>query len=85
MINCWGKDYTCNFRFIDGSTLPESVYDEHLKVADIFVSAQQYPWYVDILRNERPVHCRIDTHSPNRSYLLTLIEPVGEGEVVIRD
>jgi hypothetical protein len=43
------------------------------------VPAEQYPWYIDLLRNEKPVWARV-FDEPALNALTTLTEPVGEGE-----
>jgi hypothetical protein len=77
-----GKEYRCTFRFVEDDPLPAS--QVRGRAADIFVGARQYPWYVDLLRNERPVRCTINQGEPEYSYLATGEEPAGEGEQVIR-
>jgi hypothetical protein len=77
-----GKDFRCIFRFVDDDPLPASMASA--RTADIFVAARHYPWYVDLLRYERPVRCTINQGEPEFSYLATGEEPAGEGEQVIR-
>ena len=85
MIICWSdRKFRCQFRFANENPLPDSRFDAATGVADVFVSAAQYPWYLDILRNERPVQCTIDTGTPKWSRLGTGQEPTGEGELVVR-
>lgn len=79
-----GKDTRCIFRFQDRAELASAAYDEATRTAHVFVHAAQYPWYVDLLRNERPVRCVIDKSDPKFSRLVTGDEPVGEGEQIIR-
>jgi len=43
------------------------------------VPAEQYPWYIDLLRNEKPVRARV-FDEPALNSLTTINEPVGEGE-----
>lgn len=45
----------------------------------LHVLAAEYPWYIDLLRNEKPVRARIYT-DPALNMLCTLDERVGEGE-----
>lgn len=78
------KEQRCIFRFQDRAELAPSAYDEATRTAHVFVHASQYPWYADLLRNERPVRCVIDKGEPKWSRLVTGDEPVGEGEQVIR-
>ncbi len=84
-IVCFGdKNHRCTFRFVDAEELPESVWDAAARAANVFVHASRYPWYVDLLRNEKPVYCTIDTSRPKHSRLSSGTEPAGEGEQVIR-
>ena len=85
MIICFGgKEFRCTFRFCYDDPLPASVFDQTTRFANIFVHARHYPWYVDLLRNERPVQCTIDRDAPGFSRLSTGSEPVGEAEQIIR-
>jgi hypothetical protein len=85
MIICWSsKTFRCQFRFAKEDPLPDSRYNASTGIADIFVFAEHYPWYLDLLRNERPVQCTIDTSNPKWSRLSTGQEPAGEGEIVVR-
>jgi len=59
----------------------KNVYTPSAKWATSFVPAEQYPWYVDILRNENPVYAYVDSDNPNVNALKTNLEAVGEGEV----
>jgi hypothetical protein len=46
----------------------------------IFVPPSQYPWYVDLLRNDKPIACHLDLDLPKGHYISTGREAVGEGE-----
>ena len=46
---------------------------------EIFVPADQYNWYLDILRNEDPVFGHLDDATPHMNRIFCN-EPVGEGE-----
>lgn len=46
-----------------------------------FVPASQYEWYVDLLRNEKPVYAYMSEDHPDWNRLFTGSEPVGEGEI----
>jgi hypothetical protein len=49
-------------------------------IGRIFVTEEKFPWFIDILRNEKPVGARIYQDTPNWNHLV-VTEPVGEGEI----
>lgn len=83
-VICFSKGYICTFLFTEKEQLPPSEWDAERRVANVFVHAAQYPWFVDMLRNERPVLCMVEPYRPEQSYITTQLEPTGEGEQVIR-
>ena len=50
------------------------------KWASVFLPVEQYSWYIDLLRNERPVFAYVNSNKPERNRLYTGKEPVGEEE-----
>ena len=46
-----------------------------------FLPAEQFSWYIDLLRYEKPVAAKLHTADPNQNRLRVLWEPVGEGEI----
>lgn len=64
----------------DNSYMPPNRYQQHTRRVFIFTRAEQFALYLDILRNERPVHCSADTAHPGWFSLTTGAEPVGEEE-----
>ncbi len=48
----------------------------------IFVAPGQYPWYLDLLRNEARVRCTLDLSRPRDHRLWSGDEPVGENETL---
>lgn len=46
----------------------------------LYVREAEFPWYVDLLRNEGPVTCKIDEAPPRAHVLRGEAEPVGEAE-----
>lgn len=56
-----------------------NVYNPEEKWASSFVPAEQFPWYLDVLRNEKPVFCLVDSQRPQWNRISTGPEPTGEG------
>ena len=57
----------------------QNIYNPAAKWATSFVPAEQYPWYADMLRNEKPVYAQLNSDNPEWNTLTTSDEPVGEG------
>ncbi|MFX0203068.1 MAG: hypothetical protein ACFFCW_43750 [Candidatus Hodarchaeota archaeon] len=47
----------------------------------IHIRAEQYAWYLDLLRNEGPVYAFVSDTIPNSNQITTDLEPVGEGDI----
>lgn len=45
-----------------------------------YVPAEQFPWYVDLLRNEKPVGAYLNSDQPMLNTLRTFLELTGEEE-----
>ena len=58
----------------------KNVYTVRAKWATCYLPADQYPWYIDLLRNERPVRAYLNSTKPIANRLYTGLEPVGEEE-----
>lgn len=56
-----------------------NIFNPSAKWATAFVPAEQYPWYADLLRNEKPLYARLNSDRPEWNTLSTTSEPVGEG------
>lgn len=67
--------------YLDMSRAPEStsVRRPDLLAGYMYVPAEHYPWYIDLLRNEEPVYAMIDD-DPAMNGLYILGEEVGEEE-----
>jgi hypothetical protein len=64
LIVCNGGGYrTVIYALSDNSYIPENRYHESTKRVFIFGGDRQFEWYMDMLRNEKPVYCRA---RPNR-------------------
>lgn len=67
-------------RFKDGRLKKNSATKKGKKsLYEIYVAADRYPHFVDLLRNEKPLYFFYDFNE-NISYITTSDEPVGEGE-----
>ena len=82
LICCYGKDGTrfCNYFLRPDSPVENNVYNPTTKWATAFLPAEQFPWYLDLLRNEKPVFAYVNSDDPISNHLYTGKEPVGEGE-----
>jgi hypothetical protein len=54
------------------------------KWATSYLPAEEYPWYVDLLRNEKPVYATLNPDKPDWNRIHTGREPVGEAEEMMR-
>lgn len=67
--------------FYDPAQTPQvPTGDESKDNAMVFIPKDQYPWHIDLLRNEHPVHYVNNAGSFWQGSLRTGAEPVGEGE-----
>ncbi len=65
------------------SVIPNNSYDPVIKKAMLYIpheQAYQFSWYIDILRNEKPVYIYVSSTHPSSNSVYTGKEPVGEGE-----
>ncbi len=72
-------------RFSNGK-LPDNAVvtkENGLKLFKVHVPTANFPYYVDIMRNEGPLFFFYDSKD-NVSYITTTDEPVGEGELSFR-
>ncbi|MFX0133278.1 MAG: hypothetical protein ACFFDN_06520 [Candidatus Hodarchaeota archaeon] len=75
-------ELTIKFLHPDSATINNS-YDPVTKKATIYIlpeHSHQFSWYIDILRNEKPVYVYLSSTHPIGNCLYTGKEPVGEGE-----
>jgi len=84
LIHCIGEEgESLAIFFLDGSN-NWSNYSEissNRVRGEIFAPAEQYSWYIDILRNEDPVFGTIDDSKPQLNRIWCN-EPVGDGEYI---
>ncbi|MDH3716181.1 MAG: hypothetical protein OET44_20310 [Gammaproteobacteria bacterium] len=77
-IFCLNKDREVANTDSDDWPNRTSIDSTHVR-GEIFVPADQYRWYLDILRNEDPVFGHVDDSTPHMNRIWCN-EPVGEGE-----
>ena len=63
-----------------GSDFPKNDYHPVSKHGHTYLPDSQFPWYLDILRNEKPVFSYLSFGYPQANRVYTGNEPVGEGE-----
>lgn len=81
IIGCYGKGHQLMINFVEvGSHMPLAEYDEEKRTGAIFVPISQLSFYVDLLRNEKPLYAYCNNERPEWSNISTSHEPVGEGE-----
>ena len=80
VIDCVGDGYHAYvIALADESVFPLNRYYPSNKTVWIFCGVEQFPWHIDLLRNEKPVYCLGSTNS-GCSLTTGSMEPVGEGE-----
>ncbi len=75
-----GERFTVYFLTPDSEAV-DNFYKPAESWAASFVPADQLPWYIDILRNEKPVFAYVSSDHPDWNRIFTGSEPVGEGEI----
>ncbi len=61
--------------------MPENTFLPAVKRGAIFVPRWQFTWFLDLVRNETPVYCYLNSDTPKWNSLYTGQEPVGEQEL----
>ncbi|MBN2534805.1 MAG: hypothetical protein JXB88_18130 [Spirochaetales bacterium] len=80
-IKCAGGDHTLLIYFLrPDSNNMDNIYLVDSKLGRIVVPWDQYPVYVDLLRNEKPLYVYLDSEKPINNRLYTGKEPIGEEE-----
>lgn len=81
ILSCRGSGYTLAIYFLtESSHVPNNAYDAGLKRGTMYLPLEQYDMYIDLLRNERPVYCFLNSSYPLQNGIYTGAEPVGEAE-----
>ena len=81
-ILCRGKTYhVVIYVLADSSPVPDNSFLPQHRRGTIFVPRWQYEWFLDLLRNEKPVFCYLNSDTPRWNSIYTGQEPVGEQEI----
>lgn len=81
-ILCRGEGYHVVVYILDDmSPVPVNTFIPERKRGTIFVPRWQFEWFIDLVRNEKPVYCYLNSDAPNWNALYTGEEPVGEHEI----
>ena len=81
-ILCKGTEYHAVVYVLDDSSPgADNTFIPAVKRGTIFVPRWQYEWFRDLVRNEKPVFCYLNSDTPKWNSLYTGTEPVGEAEV----
>lgn len=80
-VACYGGDHRLIIYFLaENSPVPQPVYIPANKVGAIFVPFSECMPYIDMVRNEKPIHAYLNSDRPEWNYIRTSAEPVGEEE-----
>ena len=81
-IRCQGDEYHCVVYVLDDtSPVPDNTFIPAAKRGTIFVPRWQFEWFRDLVRNEKPVFCYLNSDTPKWNSLYTGSEPIGEQEI----
>ena len=81
-IRCNGDVYhAVVYALDDTSPVPENTFVPASKRGTLFVPRWQFKWFLDLLRNEKPVYCYLNSDTPNWNAIFTGQEPTGEQEI----
>jgi hypothetical protein len=81
-IVCKGDEYSVSiYALHDTSPAPDNTVNLSIRSGNIFCPRWQFEWFLDLLRNEKPVFCTLRNDTPKWNSLWTGTEPVGELEV----
>lgn len=62
------------------SPVPDNVYIPDRKISSCYVPYDLFPWFLNILQNEKPIYAYRNSDKPIWNRLFTGKEPVGEEE-----
>lgn len=81
LISCRGSGYTLAIYFLTNTSyIPNNAFDAAMKRGTMYLPFEQYKVYIDLLRNERPIYCFLNSSYPLQNGIYTGTEPVGESE-----
>jgi hypothetical protein len=80
-VVCNGSEYhAIVYCLHDDSPVPDNTFLPEYKRGTLYVPRWQFEWFRDLLRNEMPVYCTLDSTTPKWNSVYTGHEPTGEGE-----
>jgi len=82
VVSCMGPDNqrVLGYFLADDSPVPAPTTTIGGKWGPVFLPKEMMPMWVDMLRNEKPIHGYINTDHPEWTSISTSAEPVGEEE-----
>ena len=83
VIECGVKDLKGKiliYFLYPGAAIPENVFNQQIGYVQMYVAGEHYNYYLDLLRNEKPVFAMFDWMKPPFIAVGTGKEPVGEEE-----
>jgi len=82
MVRCLGDEYSMDVVFVaPDSPVPDPIFDEEAKKGFMFMPIADMGYFVDTLRNEKPIFGHLRNDRPEWTSVTTSQEPVGEGEI----
>ena len=81
LIACQGEGVTLYLYFLrPESRVWEDQFWPDRRMGKSFLPEEQYPWYIDLLRNEKPLFARLDSDPKGANYIYSGHEMTGEEE-----
>lgn len=81
VVSLAGEGNTVFLHFLNSESISSAnVWFPDKKFGRIYMRRALLPVVIDILRNEKPVFCRMSDTVPGQCQISTSREPVGEGE-----
>jgi hypothetical protein len=80
-IEIIGGGYSYGIYFLrPDSSIPDNSYNPEYKRGTAYLPSDQFAWYIDLLRNEKPLYVYLNSDKPYWNHLYTGPEPIGEEE-----
>ncbi|MEM7102922.1 MAG: hypothetical protein AAF502_07335 [Bacteroidota bacterium] len=80
-IHVKGEGSTVFIHFLNEDHITsDNVWNSKSRFGRIYLRHRLLPVVIDLLRNEKPVYCKMSEVNPASCQLSTSAEPVGEGE-----
>ena len=80
-IVCHGDNHRFIIYFLtEDSPVPQPTFIPANRVGAIFVPFAESGFYIDMVRNERPIYAYLNSNKPQWNYIRTGAEPTGEEE-----